>query len=131
MNWIPGWVKSWIVGSLKKIAVGVVQKEGDSLQAKLKAAVVGEGDACRLCDKLDKVIDEAQRRTLVLAASSGPSWAFLKPLRAKIGEEITAHGDKLQKKLREEIKAKGPGAVDAVFDRAQEALIKNIEALSI
>lgn len=125
------WLKGWLVGSLKKIAIGIVQKEGDSLQWKLKAQVAGEADSCRLCDKLDRVIDEAQRRTLVLVASSGPTWDFLKPLRAKLAEEIGAHGDKLQAQLREEIKTKGPGAIDAVFDRAQSALIDNITALSL
>lgn len=126
-----GFIKAWLVKSLKKVAVAVVQKEGDSLQFKLRAQVNGEGDACRLCDKLDRVIDEAQRRTLVIVASSGPTWEFLKPIRAKMAEEIGAHGDRLQEKLREEIKAKGPGAIDAVFDKAQATLIANIEALSL
>lgn len=126
-----GFIKKWLVGSLKKIAIAVVVKEGDSLQFKLRAQVNGEGDACRLCDKLDRVIDEAQRRTLVLVASSGPTWEFLKPIRAKLSDEISAHGDRLQEALREEIKVKGPVAIDAVFDRAQAVLIANIEALSI
>lgn len=126
-----GFIKAWLVKSLKKVAVAVVQKEGDVLQGKLRAQVNGEGDACRLCDRLDRVIDEAQRRTLVLVASSGPTWEFLKPIRAKIAEEITVHGDKLQSKLREEVRVHGPKVIDQVFDRAQATLIANIEALSL
>lgn len=126
-----GWLKNWLVGSLKKIAIKVVQAQGDSLQWKLKAQVSGENDACRLCDKLDKVIDQAQRQTLFLVSSKGPKWEFLKPIRAKMIEEIEAHGDRLQEALREEIKAKGPVVIDQVFDRAQAALIANIEALSL
>lgn len=125
------WLKRWLVGSLKKVAVAVIQKEGDKLQEKIKAQVAGEKDACRLCDKLDRVIDDAQKMTLVLIATSGPSWEFLKPVRAKIAKEVGAHGDKLQEALRNEIKAKGPGVVDAVFDKAQATLIANIEALSL
>src|SRR3990167_5118654 len=125
------WVKGWIVGFLKQAAIAVVQKEGDLLQYKLKAQIIGEKDTCRLCDKLDRVIDEAQKRTLVLVASSGPIWAFLLPIREKIAREITTHGDKLQEALRAEIKSKGPTVIDKVFDAAQAVLIARIKAIAL
>lgn len=125
------WLKAWLVSSLKDVVVSVVQVEGDKLQAKLRAQVAGEKDACRLCDKFDKVIDEAQRRTLVLVASKGPAWAFLMPVRDKIAREISVHGDKLQEALRNEIKAKGPAVLDKVFDSAQAVLIGRIKALKL
>lgn len=126
-----GWIKNWIAGSLKKLAVAIVQSQGDVLQAKLKAAVCDESDHCKLCDRLDTVIDKAQRKTVSIISTSGPSLEFLKPIRSKLSKEIIAHGDKLQLQLREEIKAKGPSAIDGIFDKAQATLIANIEALSL
>lgn len=125
------WLKSFFVEALKKVAVAIIQKEGDALQAKVRAQLDGGGDSCVVCDRIDRVIDEAQRRTLVLVASSGPTWAFLKPLRDAMAKEIGAHGDALQAKLREEIKANGPKAIDAVFDKAQALLVGRVQALQL
>jgi len=124
-------IKGWLLKALKKASVAVVQKQGDEMQAELRAQVACGGGACDICDRLDRVIDGAQRKTLFLVATSGPSWAFLKPVRSKIAEAVLAHGDKLQAKLREEITAHGPKVLDAVFDKAQAVLIANIEALAI
>lgn len=125
------WLKKWLVKSLKDVAISIIQKEGDHLQHQIRAQVAGEADHCRLCDKLDRIIDSAQNRTLVLVASRGPAWAFLLPVRQQLRDVIRQHGDSLQNKLREGIKKNGPQAIDKIIDSAQAVLIKNIEALSI
>jgi hypothetical protein len=120
------WLKGLFVASLKRVAIYEVEVWGDKLQRDLREAVAKEGPGA-----IDRTIDAAQARLKAALETRGPTWAFLKPVRAKLAEAVQEFGDTLQAQVKKEVGSYGPTAVDLAFDKAQAALIARIEALAL
>jgi len=117
----PRW---WFMSLAKKVAVREIQKQGDSLQSRLRLAVEEKGPKA-----VDWVVDEAQikmKRTLEAAL---PKWSWLAGPKAKLITLIDQHGDELQANLKNQVALRGSAAVDEVCDQAQSLLIERINAL--
>ena len=104
-----------------RIAVKIVQREGDNLQAQVKEAVAKKCE-----DQVDQKIDAWQERLIKSIAGVGFLPEGIKEKAERIVQEC---GDKLQAKLQIAICNGGPGAIDAAFDSVQEHLIERIQAL--
>lgn len=128
MNWFKRawtWVRrlpvaAYIKPLWKGLLAELVQEEGDALQKRLKVLVSQEGHSA-----IDHLIDDWQGRLK----------RRIEPLPLPLGIErrlldaIQVQGDNLQGALTAAVVKGGPGAVDAAFDAAQEALRGHIAAL--
>jgi len=111
---------------IKRAVIFEINQEGDRFQELLRSRIAKEGPG-----SVDRTIDAAQLRLLMVVETSGPKWSFLVPLRAKIKKAVQRFGDDLQVKINAGVRDHGPAAVDRVFDTAQAALIKSVEAIRL
>ena len=113
-------VAAYIKPMWKGLLAELVQEEGDALQGRLRSIVAQKG-----LGAIDHLIDDWQGRLK----------RRIEPLPLPLGVErrlldaIQVQGDNLQKALTTAVVKGGPGAVDAAFDAAQEALRGHIAAL--
>jgi hypothetical protein len=111
----------WIGWTVKPIAVELIIKEGDRLQAEVMRAI-SRGQL----DKIDEAFDKFQNRI--------KSEIWILPVMSARQKELVCRfvqeeGDRLQDKIMDAIKSGTPAAVNLVFDGFQLLLIKRVEAL--
>ena len=115
------WLLRWVKPLGKAAMVAIVQREGDTLQVRLKTAI-----ALRGAEAIDKMIDEWQARLV-----SGINAIRLLPasIKGEAARVIQTHGDWLQDSLHKAVADGGPVAIDKTFDISQDVLIQRIQAL--
>ncbi len=122
-----GFIKNWLVASLKKVLIYEIQTEGDKLQVQLREAIAKEGPGA-----VDRVINAAESRIVFAVKTKGPTWKFLDAIREKVATLVCGTFCKqLREGVNKGVAEYGPTAVDLVFDKTQASLIKAIEALAL
>lgn len=111
-----------LLGFGKAMALKVVRREGDKLQARLVAEVSSHGP-----QSIDRLCDQFQLNLIYCVERLGfvPD-SICKQIAAAIQEK----GDEMQKRLHQEFDERGAGFLNDAFDRAQAALEKHINTLA-
>lgn len=118
-------MKDWVLTLLKsfgkRAALYLIDTEGKLLRDQLKKEValkgagVVDGAIDKLQDRLNSGIDALRFLPLVL--------------KDQAKHAVLHYGDELQDSIKQAIKEKGAGGIDAAFDRATATLVAKINAL--
>lgn len=123
MNWLKSMFVRIALPFVKKYAVGIVQKEGDVLQAKVLYLYDTEGPK-----GIDRAFDSMQMKMIELAnrIPLAPDW-----LKKSIVNIVQEEGDDLQVQVKKVAAKGGHAAIEKAFDAAQIAIIARIEAIKL
>lgn len=115
------WLRGLLFGAGKKLAIWIIQEEGDKLQESVKHTIRSEGP---------KAIDGAFERWEFNLCARIDNLKFLPSgLKATLCESLKSEGNKLKESLKVAALSGGTVAIDSAFDKFQEILIARVGAL--